>query len=436
MAHLTARDSYARLSERLNRFPQGAPPSRLLFRILQVLFSEREAGLVAQLPLRPFSALQAARAWQIPEARARNLLEGLAERALLVDMVQPDGIRYVLPPPMAGFFEFALMRVREDLDQKLLSELYHQYISVEEDFIRELCLTGDTQFGRILVQEPALADRARLEVLDYERVSAIISSAHTIGVGLCYCRHKARHLGKACSAPMENCLTFATVADSLIRHGQVRQIEAAEALDLVQAAYARNLVQFGENVREGVGFICNCCGCCCEALLAARRFGVQQTLHTSNFLATVDPARCSGCGRCVSSCPLDLVDLDTELPRGRGRKLAAVDEERCLGCGICARACPLGAMRMSARPRRQLTPLSTAHRTVLMAIERGRLQHLIFDNRVLWSHRALAALFGAILRLPAVKRNLARSQIGSRYLEALVRRWDPLQGRPAEAPGN
>ncbi len=41
-----------------------------------------------------------------------------------------------------------------------------------------------------------------------------------------------------------------------------------------------------------------------------------------------------------------------------------------------------------------------------MALERGKLQDLVFDNRLLWSHRALAAFFGAILKLPPVKRLL------------------------------
>jgi len=34
------------------------------------------------------------------------------------------------------------------------------------------------------------------------------------------------------------------------------------------------------------------------------------------------------------------------------------------------------------------------------AIERGNFQNLLFDNRVLWNHRALAAVFGVVLRLP------------------------------------
>jgi hypothetical protein len=60
-----------------------------------------------------------------------------------------------------------------------------------------------------------------------------------------------------------------------------------------------------------------------------------------------------------------------------------------------------------------------------MAIERGKLQELIFDDQVLPSHRALAAVLGAILRLPPVKRALATEQVRSRYLEALVERLAP-----------
>ena len=90
MAHLTARSGYASLAERLNRFPQGAPPCELLFKILGVLMSEREAGLVALLPIRPFTASDAAAAWRLPEAETRRQLEALADRALLLDAHQGD----------------------------------------------------------------------------------------------------------------------------------------------------------------------------------------------------------------------------------------------------------------------------------------------------------------------------------------------------------
>ncbi|HPR88989.1 MAG TPA: (Fe-S)-binding protein, partial [bacterium] len=59
MAHLTSRSAYQNLVERLNRFPQGAPPSELLDKILQLLFTEKEAQLVALLPIKPFRAAAA-----------------------------------------------------------------------------------------------------------------------------------------------------------------------------------------------------------------------------------------------------------------------------------------------------------------------------------------------------------------------------------------
>jgi ferredoxin len=176
-------------------------------------------------------------------------------------------------------------------------------------------------------------------------------------------------------------------------------------------------------VRERVNFICNCCGCCCEAMIAARRFAVMHPIHTTNFLPVVDDA-CTGCGKCVTACPVEAMVLaSANDPHQPGRKLARLDDERCLGCGVCVRACPADVLTLVPRPRRVITPLNSAHRVVLMAIERGKLQDLIFDNRLLRSHRALAALLGAILRLPPVKRLMATDQVRSRYLEALARRY-------------
>jgi hypothetical protein len=52
-----------------------------------------------------------------------------------------------------------------------------------------------------------------------------------------------------------------------------------------------------------------------------------------------------------------------------------------------------------------------------MAIERGKLQNLIFDNQALWNHRAMAAILGVIFKLPPFKQALASRQMKSRYLE-------------------
>lgn len=424
MAHTTLKTGYHDLVERLNRFPQGAPPSELLYRILEMLFSEREAALVAQVPIKPFTARQAAKIWKMDETQARNILDGLTSRAVLLDMETPGGeMEYVLPPPMAGFFEFSMMRLRGDVDQKALGELYYQYITLEDDFIRALFANGETQLGRVFVNEPMLSAENTLHVLDYERASHVIDSATAMGVGVCYCRHKMQHVGKDCGAPKEICMTFNGCAESLIRHDYARAVSKAEGMDLLAQAYANNLVQFGENAREGVSFICNCCGCCCEAMIAARRFGLMNPVHTTNFIPQIQLDKCNGCNKCAHACPVEAMTMvSANDPHYPNKRKAKLDSEICLGCGVCARVCPTHGITLESRGERVITPVNGVARVVMAAIERGKLQDLIFDNRALFSHRAMAAILGVILKAPPVKRTLASRQMKSRYLEAMLAR--------------
>lgn len=412
MSHIVGKSAYKSLEDRINRFPQGAPPSETLNKILGILFSEKEAALVAQLPIKPFTAKTASKVWKMDETAAHKILDELASRAILLDMDHDGTQEYVLPPPMAGFFEFSMMRTRGDVDQKLLGELYYQYLNVEEDFIKQLFFSTETRLGRVFVQEEVLTNNNEVQILDFQRASHIIKTASSIGISSCYCRHKMHHVGKACDAPMEICMTLNGTASSLIKHNYARQVEVSEGLELLHQAYENNLVQCGENVREGVSFICNCCGCCCEAMVAARKFGMLHPVQTTAFIPKVNKESCNSCGRCVTVCPIGAIE---KTDAG-----VVVNEDICLGCGVCVRSCFKKSMHLESRKEKIITPANSVHRIVLMAIEKGTLQNLIFDNQALGSHRAMAAVLSAILKLPPIKQAMASKQMKSVYLERLI----------------
>lgn len=421
MSHITAKSSFKKLEERINRFSEGAPPSETLYKILSLLFSEKEAGLVAQLPIRPFTVRTASRIWKMDEASAHKILDELAGRAILLDTDHEGVQKYVLPPPMAGFFEFTFMRTRNDINQKLLAELFHQYLSVEEDFIKELFWGSETKMGRVFVQEGVLSNNNEVHILDFERASHAIKTAEHIGVSMCYCRHRAQHLGTACDAPMDVCLTFSNTAASLIKHNYARKIDASEGLEILHMAYEHNLVQCGENVREEPSFMCNCCGCCCESMVAAKKFGMLHPIETTNFIPKIIEDGCVGCGKCVKACPIEAIKLiDVKVGENHNKKIAKVDEEICLGCGVCARNCYKNSIFLKRREQQIITPVNTVHRIVSMAIEKGKLQNLIFDNHAFGSHRAMAAVLSAILKLPPLKQAMASKQMKSVYLEKLI----------------
>lgn len=473
MAHESGLTGYHELTGRLNKFPQGAPPSDALYRIFALLFTEEEACLLSKLPLRPFHASAAARAWKMSRAQAQARLDDLAERGLILDGEHQGQRTYLMLPPITGFFEFSLMRLRGHEDERALAQLLYTYINEEDEFVTMLFGSGELQYGRAMVHERALEqllarlgaeedgvsdrgvhdrehrdhahgdhgggagrlheDEAELdhaaahrngepvEVLDYERASRLIGNAEHRALSPCFCRLKQIHSGHGCDAPLDICMSFDYAAEALIRHGNARPFSAAEGLDLLERARESHLLQFAENVRQSPKFLCHCCSCCCESLVAARRFGFLRPVHTTNFIAESGGAACRACGRCMDACPVGAVKLHGD-GNGHGPVAAAVDEDVCLGCGVCTQVCPYGAIRLRPRPSRVFTPVNSAHRMVVHAIETDTLPELVFDNQGLASHRAAAAVLGAVLRLPPLKRALASKQMKSNYLARLCDR--------------
>ncbi len=255
------------------------------------------------------------------------------------------------------------------------------------------------------------------EVLTHDRVSEGIDAATCITTGMCYCRHKMEHLGEACDAPMDVCLTFNDVAKHLAGQGIAREISKAEAHAIVKECMDHGLMQIGDNTRSGLAIICNCCGCCCDLLLGYKRFGSSGFFNPSAFIADIDSGRCTVCGVCVDRCPADCISgADGEPP--------TIDLESCLGCGICARFCPTEACHMEVRAERPYVPADFIEKTFLAAIDAGKLGNYLFDDQTSRVHAVLRRAFNAVISVDVVKRVLLSKPVRSGMLRA-IRAGDP-----------
>lgn len=406
---------YGRLQKRLDRYPIGAPPADAIYEILKRLYTEEEAEIGARMPIR-FTDIDgiARRTGKSPDA-LRPVLERMAEKGLVMDFEHKGKVEYLLSPTLFGFFEFTFMRVRSDVPQKELARYMVEYAHDRPDLARSV-LAGKIQGGRTLVHETAVDPEDGTRILDYERAEQIIREAKAWAVSLCYCRHVLGHEGRSCPKPMEVCTTLNAAADFLVRRGLARKISREEMQDIFAATREAGLAHIGDNVMRRPAFVCHCCGCCCAMLSAINRFRMFDAVITSPFLAAIDAGKCAGCGLCAKKCPIDAIEVVGEGTEAK----AAVHIDACLGCGVCKPACAKGALSMEPRKERIVVPETAWHRAILMAIERGKFQNLLFDDFERLDHAVLRVITRIVVALPPVKKTLLAAQVPSRFFRALA----------------
>jgi Na+-translocating ferredoxin:NAD+ oxidoreductase subunit B len=322
-------ETYRALADALDRLPNGFPrtPSGVELRLLAKLCAPEEAAVACLMGREPegFEAI-AARGGLAP-AEARHRLISMARRGLVWPSRAKGGLAFRLAPFVFGIWESQV----DDLDHELV-HLFEEYMAAGG---ARGIMGADPAIHRVLPAHGAVKSE---KILPYEDVRAIIMDAKAWSVQDCICRKEKDIAGnRACSFPLHNCLSFSAAP----RAAAPNDITKEQALALLDQAEELGLVHSVSNIRTGMFYVCNCCGCCCGILRGITELGIQGSVAAAPYLASVDAEACTGCGVCVTRCQVKAIHLHDGV--------AHVAAARCIGCGLCVTGCAAGAASLSRK---------------------------------------------------------------------------------------
>ncbi|MHB9027376.1 MAG: DUF362 domain-containing protein [Candidatus Latescibacterota bacterium] len=324
-----ADDVYEQLAQALDRLPNGFPrtPSNVELALLRKICPPEEAHLASLLgeAMEPVERIAERLGMSAPEARKKCL--ALVRRGLAWFDRQGASARFRLAPFVVGLYEAQL------------DALDHEMAHLLEHYLRDGGIAGLMKYDPALQRiVPARGAVPTEWILPYDEVKTLLEGAESFQVRDCICRTERRLNGYDCGRPLDVCLYFST-GGGMPGKGSLTRDEALAVLDRSEAA---GLVHSVSNVREGVWYVCNCCGCCCAVLRGITEYGLEKSVARANYFAEIDPDSCTACGACLERCHVKAISLETGI--------AVADREKCIGCGLCATGCPSGSARLCRRP--------------------------------------------------------------------------------------
>lgn len=327
------KDVFIELAEALDRLPNGYPntDSGVELRILKKIFSPEEAAIAGKLngTFEPASAI--AGRLGLPEGEASRRLFKLVRRGVVWLDKQDGKVLFRLAPFVVGIYEASL----ELMDHELAHLVEEYFSGAGAQGIMKL----QPALQRVVPTQGSLKSEA---VLPYDDVRALLLAAKTFNVRDCICRKQQESLGRPCEYPVEICLNFSQYE----RAPQPGDLTQAEALALLDKAEQVGLVHTVSNVMEGVGYVCNCCGCCCGILRGITDWGIENSVAYANYYAVIDPTFCANCGNCIERCQVGAIS--------EGDSVSVVDRARCIGCGLCVTGCPNDVARLVRKPEAEI----------------------------------------------------------------------------------
>jgi len=332
----------------------GPPICDELIALVGHMFTEEEASLVRHVKSPAGKTARAvAAAAHRPVEEVRLILERLAyEKFILFSFGTGEKKRYGLMPIMPGVFELSLLRTSLDT----LTDWHRRFAELFAALYETGYLLDYVEHPSATVRYVPVGEaiEAHPMALPSDQLEEVLDKYEVFAVGLCQCRMAEKIVGRGCDKPLENCISFGGLAEFLIRHDKMRQVEKKDILEIKTEAAAEGLASFivETKLRGSIsGASCSCCGCCCGALRTISEFNAPGMIAPPHFVPQVDLTMCTYCGKCAQICPVGAMVVDAT------GKLHLHLPERCIGCGLCAVACDKQhAIQMEPMPKYREPP--------------------------------------------------------------------------------
>lgn len=329
-------DPYRKLRKFLDSLPLGFPKtdSNVEIKILKRLFTEEEAKIATYLSPIPMTPKQIARKIKMEKEELEEKLHNMSLKGLIFRVKREGKVYYNTAPYMIGLYEYSVKKV-----DKELAKLFKKYF--EEAYLDELGSSNVPGFKVIPIEETI---EPKTTLYPYHKLKESIRKARKISVTECICRKESRLLSEGCDYPLETCLSFGAAAQYYIENAMGREIDAEEAIEILEMADKAGLVHAGVNTKH-LSNICNCCPCCCASMKGITQFNHDKHRYMNAlFKSVIDHEKCVKCEVCVERCPVKAIDM---------KEFPVIDFEKCLGCGLCATTCPQDAIKLELRENRE-----------------------------------------------------------------------------------
>ncbi len=276
--------------------------------------AEVALSMKVRVPMRPE---QIAKKCKKSVARTEELLKEMSVIGLIEYNWENEDLhkQYILPMFVPGCAEFMVMNAKQVEEHPELADFFENMSRLPLEKVTPMVPPGGAGIGmHVIPVEKAIP--AKQESVSVEHISYWLNKyKDKYAVGACSCRRQQRVRGEG-TGDIEGdlCIGVGDMADYLVETGKGRYIEIDEVMEILQRAEDNGYVHQITNIdgEEKIFAICNCAVGVCNGLRTSQLFNTPN-MSRSAYRASVDPAKCVACGRCVEFCPSGAAKLGQKL---------------------------------------------------------------------------------------------------------------------------